>query len=113
MACANGTVGPCLRAQLGPYAETTSLLQQQLDVRADSVVAAVAQSVLEDFSQNTKSCIVQVHSLPTLRKDRKWSVDLVQIVRHLASFPFFGFHFTSVETVQGFHRATYARAAYV
>lgn len=81
-----------------------------LEVRLDSVVVEEARRAVDDLFQRTRACVVEVRTLPALQGENKWTVDLVQLVLHLAAFRFFGSHFSSVESVQGFHRGLNARA---
>lgn len=81
-----------------------------LEVRLDSAVVEEARRALDDLFQRAKACVVEVRTLPALKDDKKWTVDLVQLVLHLAALRFFGSHFSSVESVQGFHRGLNARA---
>lgn len=97
------------RQQVGDYTETPALL----DVQIDSVVTKETQRALDELPQRIRSCIVKVRNLPALNKGAtKWSVDLVQLMLHLAGLRFFGFHFPSRETVQGLHRAPDARGSF-
>lgn len=93
------------RCQLEHCAVRPSLLA----VRADPVLEQESQRVLEDLPRITDPCVVQVRTLSALGKNTKRSVDLVQVVLHLAGLRFFGSHFSSVETVQGFHHGANSR----